>query len=220
MKSAQTCLRSVMESHGKVMEFLMRASVGALLMFDRSLFLSPLSQSAMWLSYPALPPSPLPSALLALRLKLHCVFFCLFQSLFFLPSFIPYLFDLSRRSSPRYCSHFVAFALILRPAPPAVLRSEQWFVNNVLLETGQEKWQCIVCVHAKQLGPLRALCLPVSFCYWCHISPGTHTTSSQLLVRSLMCVTAALKHLTMLHKSLHKHHKVEPQKQIDTSQTT
>lgn len=68
---------SMMESHGKVMEFHMKSTVGALFMLDMSLFLSLLS--AMWVSYPSLPPSPLPSALIALRLKLCIVFSFVFS---------------------------------------------------------------------------------------------------------------------------------------------
>lgn len=113
-----------------------------------------------------------------------------------------------------FLSHFVPFTLILR-LPPAVPGREQRFVDNMLLETDQERWQCVpcdfmcvyvcvytcVCVHAKWWEPLRALCLPVSLCYWCHVSLGTHTTSSQLPVRRL-CernkAHAALHHLTVL----------------------
>lgn len=66
-------LHSIIESHGKVMEFHIKATVGALYM---TLFLSLLSQSAMWASSP----SPLPSALLALRLKLCIVFSFVFSN--------------------------------------------------------------------------------------------------------------------------------------------
>lgn len=50
------CLRSIMESHGKVMEFHMKATVEVMFMFDMSLFLSPLRLGAMWAPDPALPP--------------------------------------------------------------------------------------------------------------------------------------------------------------------
>lgn len=43
-----------------------------------------------------------------------------------------------------FCSHFVPFTLILH-LPPAVPGREQRFVDNMLLETHQERWQCIPC---------------------------------------------------------------------------
>lgn len=63
-----------MDSNGKVMEFHMKATVGAVFMFDMSLFLSFLRQSAMWAPYPALRPSPRPSA--PFLMSSHC-FWCI-----------------------------------------------------------------------------------------------------------------------------------------------
>lgn len=159
---------------------------------------------------PTLPPSPLISALLALCLK-HCVFFCLshFQPLFFLPlSF----------SATLMCSVvfpallFSLCSLRFNSLSPSCC-AEKWTMiciqrtpgNWSRVKTMYSHCVCVcVCAHAKQLGPLRAFCLPVSFCYWCHISPGTHTTSSQLLVRR-WCVWpqerrahGALNHLTVM----------------------
>ena len=47
MQSAQMRLRSIADSHGKVMESRMKATVGALFMFDMGLFSSLLRQRAV-----------------------------------------------------------------------------------------------------------------------------------------------------------------------------
>ncbi len=172
----------------KVMEFHMKATVGALFIFifsDRVCLLSHLHSAqklCIVLSFVFLFSSPcFPSFPLSFS-----------DTLMFSVVFLPLLFSLcsirSNSPTPSCCAD--KWTMICLPRTPG---------NRSRLMTMYSLWLCVcvcVCAHAKQLGPLRALCLPVSFCYWCHISPGTHTTSSQLLVMSFMCVTATeTKHM-------------------------
>ncbi len=211
------CLPCNLESHGKVMEFYFKATVGALFMFDMklSLFLSFLRRSAVWVSYPTLPPSPLPSVLLALQLK-HCVFLSVFFQTH--PSFIGYLFDVLWCFPWRFVLtlfHSLWFSV------PLLL---WWEANNDLFTT--YSWKVVksndnvspvsVCVclcvcNCKRLGPLRALCLPVSFCYWCHISLGTQPPHHSCWSGDNACdckrnkAHVALSHLTRKYWSLQIH---------------
>lgn len=138
--SAQMCLHSIRESHGKVMEFHIKATVGALLMFDMSswVYFCPFSDKV--------PCALLIPLSLLLVSRLHFPFpvwnssLCLFVSFSFPIPVFPHIF--TQRHLNCFLLSFLG-TLVLTVAlifcsPPAVQRSEQWFVYNVLLETGQK----------------------------------------------------------------------------------
>lgn len=99
------------------------------------------------------PTSPLPSALSALMLT-----------------------DLSLFLSFDFTSVLAVFALCSN-CPSASCCADKWTMICFLLETVQHLmtmsslwlWEFVF----RRLLPLRALCLPVSFSYWCHICRGT-----------------------------------------------
>lgn len=184
-----------MASHGKVMEFHNRATVGSLFMFDMGswVYFCPcsdrvpcrfLSHSASVSSHICTPCS-VPETL------------CFLLSLSFPATvFLPLSFSATLMCSVVFPALLFSLCSLRFNSLSPSCRAEKW--TMICIQRTPGNWSrvmtmyshcvCVcVCAHAKQLGPLRAFCLPVSFCYWCHISPGTHTTSSQLLVRRL-CV--------------------------------
>lgn len=135
IESTQIWIHCSLGSYWKVKEFHIKSTVGAVFMFDMSswVYFCPFSHRV-----PCFLSHSYPLLLSRLALK-HCVFLslCFFISMFFLLPSWSISFDVLCCFSWHFCSHFVPSTLILCP-PPAMRRSEQWFVYNFLLETGQE----------------------------------------------------------------------------------